>query len=137
MRLAFNIWGRAILIYSVAMLPTLWLPVIFFYAVGLALTWGIPALIVFAPMVALARRSGVFRQGTGFVTTVILGMGLCFAATYGACLSMCESSQDAMEAMAGNIVYPLVAWIAAAISLITYNRSIRNYFIEKTAAHAI
>jgi len=137
MRIAFDIWARAMLIYVVAMLPTLLCPIIFLYAVGLALVWGVAALMLFAPSVALAKRSGMFEQGTGFVTTAMVGMTLCFAATYMACYSMAENNQDATEAMTENIAYPLVAWVSAAISLISYNRSIRNYFTQKTIAHAI
>lgn len=137
MEISFKIWCRAMFIYTVCMLPTVIVPVIFLYAVGLALMWGIPALILFAPSVAGAKKMNLFDKGTGFLATSITGMTLCFAATYGACWLMAENSQRAMEAMSENIIYPLVAWLSAAISLITYSRSIGHYFTQKTLEHAI
>jgi len=133
MNIAFNIWIRAMLIYSACILPFILIPIIFGLAFGLALLWGIPALLLFMAFMAYAKKMNWFHDGAGFIGTTITGMGLCFAATYGACWMMTENHQRAIDAMAEYLLFPLIAWLSAAVSLITFRKSIRSYFTQPVA----
>ena len=127
MKLATQIWSRAILIYVLINLPTLAMPIMFFFSVGLALVCGLPALVIFLPVPGLLRKAGITQPFSALVLIGGAAMLLCFEATYLACFIMKEDHQTIRQAMQEWLVFPGIAWAATFISVATHFRSVKQY----------